>query len=146
MIYTELMHARGYICPWQSANQVCQWRSWFMSAVRPRAGCRDEIVEALFTLRAALTRRAHSRSELHRARDSVVVVNARACAKVKAECRETAKGERQPLTAHSVWLFNGEKNYPQTNTGARRQRHRSPANRTAQIEVVKPNSGGNDIL
>jgi len=34
-----------------------------MSAVRPRARCRDEIVEALFTLCAAL----------HRVRDSVVV-------------------------------------------------------------------------
>lgn len=46
-----------------------------MSAVRPRAGCRDEIVEALFTLRAAL----------RSARDSVVV-NARACAEVEADC------------------------------------------------------------
>jgi len=68
-----------------------------MSAVRPRARCRDEIVEALFTLRAAL----------HRARDSVVV-NAQACAKVKAVWQDRKR--RASTLNGTVRLFNDEKN------------------------------------
>lgn len=62
-----------------------------MSAVRPRAGCRDEIVEALFTLRAAL-------------REDSVVVNARACAKVKAEWRDRKRRASTLNGAHRPTL------------------------------------------